>query len=112
MTSTRCSTAACGAGLYRPGDWLIFGAETTGLPAEVHGPQIVYPIPVSMLCVTCSYLHHCALAVCQVYRSVEEEEGHVLTIPIDETHVRSLNLAVSAGVGLYEALRQLDDPAC
>lgn len=32
----------------------------------------------------------------------------MLKIPMQETHVRSLNLAVSAGVGLYEAIRQLD----
>ena len=31
-----------------------------------------------------------------------------MKIPIVEDHVRSLNLAVSAGVGLYEAIRQLD----
>lgn len=29
-------------------------------------------------------------------------------IPIIETHVRSLNIAVAAGIGLYEAIRQLD----
>lgn len=23
------------AGLYQPGDWLLFGAETTGLPPQV-----------------------------------------------------------------------------
>ena len=34
--------------------------------------------------------------------------GAVVTLPIDQTLVRSLNLAVSAGVGIYEALRQLD----
>ena len=34
--------------------------------------------------------------------------GAIVTLPIDKTHVRSLNLAVSAGVGIYEALRQLD----
>ena len=34
--------------------------------------------------------------------------GAVVTLPIDTRHVRSLNLAVSAGVGIYEALRQLD----
>ena len=28
------STCLC-AGLYREGDWLLFGAETTGLPEEV-----------------------------------------------------------------------------
>ncbi|KAK9825876.1 hypothetical protein WJX81_008379 [Elliptochloris bilobata] len=65
-------------GLYTPGDWLLFGAETTGLPAE-------------------------AVAAC-------EAGGGLLRIPIDERHVRSLNLGVSAGVGLFEALRQLDGP--
>ncbi|CAL5222882.1 g5309 [Coccomyxa viridis] len=65
--------------LYRKGDWLLFGAETTGLPGEA-------------------------------YASIEESSGEVLRIPITETHVRSLNLAVSAGVALYEAMRQLDGP--
>lgn len=36
--------------------------------------------------------------------------GGIRRIPIDETHVRSLNLSVSAGIGIYEALRQLDGP--
>ncbi len=31
-------------------------------------------------------------------------------IPIIEKHVRSLNVAVAAGIGLYEAIRQLDGP--
>lgn len=31
-----------------------------------------------------------------------------LRIPIVEEHVRSLNLAVSAGIGLYDAIRQID----
>ena len=66
-------------GAYRAGDWLLFGAETTGLPDEAHDA--------------------CAAS------------GGVRRIPIDETHVRSLNLAVSVGVGAYEALRQIDgDP--
>lgn len=34
--------------------------------------------------------------------------GGVRLIPIDQTHVRSLNLAVSVGMGTFEALRQLD----
>jgi tRNA (cytidine/uridine-2'-O-)-methyltransferase len=66
-------------GAYRAGDWLLFGAETTGLPDEAHD--------------ACT------------------ASGGVRRIPIDETHVRSLNLAVSVGVGAYEALRQIDgDP--
>jgi tRNA (cytidine/uridine-2'-O-)-methyltransferase len=36
--------------------------------------------------------------------------GRVLRIPIMETHVRSLNLAVASGIGLYEAIRQIDGP--
>ncbi|CEF98916.1 tRNA (cytidine/uridine-2'-O-)-methyltransferase [Ostreococcus tauri] len=38
------------------------------------------------------------------------QSGGIRRIPIDETHVRSLNLSVSAGIGIYEALRQLDGP--
>lgn len=68
------------AGLYRAGDWLLFGAETTGLPPE-------------------------AIA------AVRASGGSVVRIPIIERHVRSLNLAVSAGIGVYEALRQLDGVA-
>lgn len=34
-----------------------------------------------------------------------------LTIPIDKTHVRSLNLAVSASVALFEAVRQVSEAA-
>ncbi|EIE21733.1 S-adenosyl-L-methionine dependent tRNA/rRNA methyltransferase [Coccomyxa subellipsoidea C-169] len=66
-------------GLYQSGDWLLFGAETTGLPQEV-------------------------------YDSLEQSGGVVVRVPIVETHVRSLNLAVSQGIGLYEAMRQIDGP--
>lgn len=34
--------------------------------------------------------------------------GAVVRIPISRDHVRSINLAVAAGVGLFEAIRQLD----
>ncbi|GJP32676.1 hypothetical protein CLOM_g17278 [Closterium sp. NIES-68] len=64
---------------YQPGDWLLFGAETFGLPPE-------------------------AITEC----SARPHAGGVARIPIDETYVRSLNLAVSAGVGVYEALRQIE----
>ena len=42
MASSNYATLACAracfvAGLYRTGDWLLFGAETTGLPEEVRG---------------------------------------------------------------------------
>jgi tRNA (cytidine/uridine-2'-O-)-methyltransferase len=66
-------------GLYAPPGggagrtFLLFGAETTGLPPEAHVAA-----------------------------------DAVVRIPIVTREVRSLNLAVSAGVGLFEAVRQLD----
>lgn len=55
---------------YQPGDYLLFGPETRGLPKEVleQFPSVTIPMP---------------------------------------GKVRSLNLAVSVGIGLFEALRQL-----
>ncbi|KAG9456918.1 hypothetical protein H6P81_001426 [Aristolochia fimbriata] len=64
---------------YKRGDWLIFGAETSGLPPE-------------------------ALLDCQN----EPFGGGTLRIPMVETYVRCLNLSVSVGVALYEAARQLN----
>lgn len=58
---------------FQPQDWLLFGSETAGLPAQ-------------------------ALAQC----------ASVIHIPMSRAHVRSLNLSVSAAVGLFEARRQLD----
>jgi tRNA (cytidine/uridine-2'-O-)-methyltransferase len=58
---------------YQPGDCLVFGPETRGLPQEL---LALYP-------------------------------GDVVKIPIDRVRVRSLNLATSVGVALFEALRQL-----
>lgn len=57
---------------FQPQDWLLFGCETMGLPAEV-------------------------LAACD----------ETVYIPMSQPHVRSLNLSVSAAVGLFEARRQL-----
>lgn len=57
---------------FQADDWLLFGSETTGLPAQV-------------------------LAACQA----------TVYIPMSQTHVRSLNLSVSAALGLFEARRQL-----
>eukprot|EP00271_Cylindrocystis_brebissonii_P005193 TRINITY_DN1714_c0_g1_i3.p1 TRINITY_DN1714_c0_g1~~TRINITY_DN1714_c0_g1_i3.p1 ORF type:complete len:295 (-),score=42.48 TRINITY_DN1714_c0_g1_i3:174-1058(-) len=65
---------------YRPGDWLLFGSETSGLP----------PAAVSAA------------------NGGSEHSGGIARIPMEETHVRSLNLAVSASVGVYEAMRQLE----
>ncbi|MBE9129069.1 MULTISPECIES: tRNA (cytidine(34)-2'-O)-methyltransferase [unclassified Coleofasciculus] len=57
---------------FQANDWLLFGSETTGLPATV--------------------LKECTATVC---------------IPMTQKGVRSLNLSVSAAVGLFEARRQL-----
>jgi tRNA (cytidine/uridine-2'-O-)-methyltransferase len=68
-------------GLYAPPavpggrTWLLFGAETSGLPPAAHAAA-----------------------------------DAVVRVPILTHAVRSLNLAVSAGVGVFEALRQLDGP--
>ncbi|WP_417911696.1 tRNA (cytidine(34)-2'-O)-methyltransferase [Candidatus Electronema sp. TJ] len=57
---------------FQPGDFLIFGRETKGLPEEI-----------------------LALHADRCY-----------TIPMSNPQIRSLNLAMSAGIVLYEALRQ------
>jgi tRNA (cytidine/uridine-2'-O-)-methyltransferase len=57
---------------FSPGDYLIFGRETKGLPEEI----------------LALYADRC------------------YTIPMSNPHIRSLNLAMSAGIVLYEALRQ------
>lgn len=64
---------------YRKGDYLLFGAETTGLPPE-------------------------ALLDCKT----EPYGGGTIKIPMVETYVRCLNLSVSVGIALYEASRQLN----
>ena len=58
--------------VYRPGDFLLFGKETKGLPADI---RHIY----SDLC---------------------------YTLPMENSNIRSLNLAMTAGIVLYEALRQ------
>ena len=68
---------------YQAGDWLLFGAETFGLSPDA--------------------LNECVEG--------SRHGGGLARIPIDESYVRSLNLAVSVGVGVYEALRQLSDGA-
>lgn len=57
---------------YQEDDWLLFGSETAGLPANV--------------------LQSCSI---------------LAYIPMSESGVRSLNLSVSAAIGLFEARRQL-----
>jgi len=63
---------------YRADDWLLFGRETSGLPADLLAEtdqRLTIPMP----------------------GSIEHGGG-----------VRSLNLATAAGVVLFEALRQLE----
>jgi tRNA (cytidine/uridine-2'-O-)-methyltransferase len=57
---------------YEPGDVLIFGCETRGLPAEI----------------------------------MSQFPNNLLRIPM-RPQVRSLNLAVTAGIAMYEAIRQI-----
>lgn len=58
---------------FQADDWLLFGSETSGLPAQM--------------------LEACASTV---------------YLPMSEPAVRSLNLSVSAAVGLFEAQRQVN----
>jgi tRNA (cytidine/uridine-2'-O-)-methyltransferase len=58
---------------FEPGDCLVFGSETSGLPS--------------------SLLNGAGEAV--------------VKIPMDRSRVRSLNLATTVGVALFEAIRQL-----
>jgi len=57
---------------FKPGDFLVFGRETKGLPEET----------------LALYADRC------------------YTLPMFNPHIRSLNLAMTAGIVLYEALRQ------
>ena len=57
---------------FQANDWLLFGSETSGLPAQM--------------------IEQCAATV---------------YLPMSEPAVRSLNLSVSAAVGLFEAQRQV-----
>jgi len=57
---------------FQPGDFLIFGKETKGVPEEILS------------------LYH----------------DRCFSIPMSNSHIRSLNLAMAAGIVLFEALRQ------
>ena len=59
---------------YQPGDYLVFGSESKGLPGDL----------------------------------LDRHADHVLAIPMRVEHVRSLNLANTVSIVLYEALRQLN----
>lgn len=58
---------------FRPGDFIVFGKETKGLPVEI----------------------------------IAANPDTAITIPMPAEKVRSLNLSTSAGIVLYEALRQI-----
>jgi tRNA (cytidine/uridine-2'-O-)-methyltransferase len=48
----------------------------------------------------------------EVAHDVACKHGHIVKIPMKNSqHVRSLNLATSVGIGVFEALRQLDGPS-
>jgi len=66
--STRSYTEA----RFQPGDFLVFGKETKGLPED--------------------FLH--------------AHPERCYTVPMANKNIRSLNLAMTAGIVLYEALRQ------
>jgi tRNA (cytidine/uridine-2'-O-)-methyltransferase len=72
LLSTRASTRYTERN-FRPGDYLVLGSETDGLP-----PSLLDAYP-----------------------------DDLCGIPILLDHVRSLNLATSTGIVVYEALRQI-----
>ncbi len=85
----------------------MFGAETTGLPKEV----CLYHLWLDICKVDCNHVNVASNAWklhLQAHTAAVDTQGAVVKIPMIETHVRSLNLAVSVGVGLYEAIRQLE----
>lgn len=69
--STKVSRSYLEAG-FKPGDYIVFGKETKGLPEEL----------------------------------LLANPDSSITIPMPSGNVRSLNLSTSAGIVLYEALRQ------
>lgn len=48
---------------------------------------------------------------CTAHTDIVASGGCLVKIPIQDTYVRSLNQSVCVGVGLFEALRQLDSHA-
>jgi len=77
LALTRHASSSYDALDYEPSDWLLFGRESSGLPAE--------PLADADRCLSIP-----------MAGSVEHGGG-----------VRSLNLSVAVGVVLFEALRQL-----
>ena len=71
--STKKADKSFYSATFKDGDFLVFGAETTGVPDSLHR---LYP-------------------------------NQRMRIPMDNPNVRSLNLANSVSIVLYEARRQL-----
>lgn len=55
-------------------------------------------------------LHHHHHPAPQAVEAINKDAGNsaLVKIPMQQQHVRSLNLATSVGIGVYEALRQVD----
>ena len=70
---TKKATQSYFSAEFKAGDFLVFGAETTGLPDELH----------------------------------QRYDARRYCIPMDNPNIRSLNLANSVSIVLYEAKRQL-----
>ncbi len=64
---------------FQPGDYLLFGQETAGVPQELHD-----------------------------YVTQRYGEDHRITLPmVDDPRARSLNLATAVCTAVYEGLRQI-----
>lgn len=69
-----CGTTSLFETQFEPGDALVFGSETCGIPDEI----------------------------------LNRYRDCVVGVPIRGDHVRSLNLSTTAGIVVYEALRQIN----
>jgi hypothetical protein len=82
----------------------VYGAETSGLPPEAHADIL-----------SRAGGGGGAGGGDDEHGGVGDDggggSGALVKIPIVQTHVRSLNVAVCVGVGVFEALRQLDAAA-
>jgi hypothetical protein len=63
----------------------------------------------AMVVCSCTAGQHAQIThVCmQAAFDIAARGGLIVKIPMDETHVRSLNLATSVGIGLYEVCKHV-----